>query len=58
VSIVDHRGREIVRSTVEHNAAGLRELLVVLERAGVREVAIARTDRSWTLCSTPVSPSW
>ena len=44
VSIVDHRGREIVRSTVEHNAAGLRELLVVLERAGVREVAIERPD--------------
>jgi len=35
VSVVDHRGREIVRSTVEHNAAGLRELLAVLERAGV-----------------------
>ena len=44
VSIVDHRGREILRSTVEHNAAGLRELLVVLERAGVREVAIERPD--------------
>ena len=44
VSIVDHRGHEIVRSTVEHNAAGLRELLVVLERAGVREVAIERPD--------------
>ena len=44
VSIVDRRGREIVRSTVEHNAAGLRELLVVLERAGVREVAIERPD--------------
>lgn len=44
VSIVDHRGREIVRSTVEHNAAGLRELLTVLEDAGVREVAIERPD--------------
>ena len=44
VSIVDHRGREIVRSTVEHNAAGLRDLLAVLERAGVREVAIERPD--------------
>jgi transposase len=44
VSIADDRGREIVRSTVEHNAAGLRELLVVLERAGVREVAIERPD--------------
>jgi transposase len=44
ISIADHRGREIVRSTVEHNAAGLRELLAVLERAGVREVAIERPD--------------
>jgi transposase len=44
VSIVDHCGREIVRSTVEHNVAGLRELLAVLERAGVREVAIERPD--------------
>ena len=44
VSIVDDRGREIVRSTVEHNAAGLRELLAVLARAGVREVAIERPD--------------
>lgn len=44
VSIVDRRGREIVRSTIEHNAAGLRKLLAVLERAGVREVAIERPD--------------
>jgi transposase len=44
VSIVDHRGREIVRSTVEHNAAGLRELLAVLTRAGAHEVAIERPD--------------
>jgi transposase len=34
VSIVDHRGRETVRSMVEHDAAGLRELLTVLERLG------------------------
>ncbi len=44
VSIVDHRRREIVRSTIKHNAAGLRELLTVLERAGVQEVAIERPD--------------
>ena len=31
-------------STVEHNAAGLRELLAVLDRAGVGEVAIERPD--------------
>lgn len=44
VSIVDHRGRESVRCTIEHNTAGLRELLVVLDRAGAREVAIERPD--------------
>jgi len=44
VSIVDHHGREILRSTVEHNGAGLRELLAVLSRAGVQEVAIERPD--------------
>ena len=33
-----------MRCTVEHNAAGLRELLAVLHRAGVREVAIERPD--------------
>ena len=44
ISVVDKRGREIVRCTVEHNAAGLRELLAVLDRAGVREVAIERPD--------------
>ena len=37
-------GREIVRCTIEHNAAGLRELLAVLDRAGAREVAIERPD--------------
>ena len=44
VSIVDLGGREIVRCTIEHNAAGLGELLAVLQRAGVREVAIERPD--------------
>src|ERR1700757_917041 len=44
VSIVDVSGRETVRCTIEHNAAGLRELLAVLGRAGVREVAIERRD--------------
>ncbi len=44
VSIVDARGREIHRATVEHSAAGLRDLLAVLARAGVREVAIERPD--------------
>ena len=40
VSIVDARGREIERATVEHSAAGLRELLAILKRRGVAEVAI------------------
>lgn len=44
VSVVDASGRETVRCTIEHNAAGLRELLAVLGRAGVREVAIERPD--------------
>ena len=35
VSVVDARGREVHRSTVEHSAAGLRELVTVLTRAGV-----------------------
>ncbi|WP_412768850.1 IS110 family transposase, partial [Mycobacterium canetti] len=30
VSIVDARGREVRRATIEHNAAGLRELLELL----------------------------
>jgi transposase len=44
VSIVDARGREIGRCTVEHSAAGLRELVDVLARAGAGEVAIERPD--------------
>jgi transposase len=44
LSIVDAKGREVTRKTITHNAAGLRELLAVLERAGVREVAIERPD--------------
>ena len=44
VSIVDQRGREIDRATVEHSAAGLRELLLTLAKHGVGEVAIERPD--------------
>jgi Transposase len=44
VSVVDARGREIVRHTVEHSAAGLRELIDVLAGAGCGEVAIERPD--------------
>ena len=44
VSIVDPRGCEVHRSTVEHNAAGLRELVALLARTGASEVAIERPD--------------
>jgi transposase len=44
VSVVDARGRELVRHSVEHSAAGLRELIEVLIAAGAREVAIERPD--------------
>jgi transposase len=44
VSVVDARGREIRRCTIEHSAAGLRELVAVLARAGAGEVAIERPD--------------
>jgi transposase len=44
VSVVDARGREITRCTVEHSAAGLRELAGVLARAGAGEAAIERPD--------------
>jgi transposase len=44
VSVVDDRGREIDRATVGHTAAGLRDLLGVLGRHAVCEVAIERPD--------------
>jgi transposase len=44
VSVVNARGREIRRCSVEHTAAGLRELVAVLARAGAREAAIERPD--------------
>ncbi len=44
VSVVGARGREISRRIVEHSAAGLRELVAVLARAGAGEAAIERPD--------------
>ncbi len=44
VSVVNARGREVVRHTVEHTAAGLRELVTVVTGAGCEEVAIERPD--------------
>ena len=44
IAIVDNRGTLVHRSTVEHSAAGLRELVGVLGRTGAAEVAIERPD--------------
>ena len=44
VSVVNVRGREVVRHTVEHSAVGLRELVEVLTNVGCCEVAIERPD--------------
>ncbi len=44
LSILDSRGREVYRCSVEHTAAGLRELVKSLDRHGVGEVAIERPD--------------
>ena len=38
IAIVDGDGRQIHRNTIEHSAAGLRELVAVLARAGAAEV--------------------
>jgi transposase len=44
VAVVDARGRQLVRHSVEHTAAGLAELVRVLRDAGCQEVAIERPD--------------
>ena len=44
IAIVDSHGRQVLRNTVEHSAAGLRELLAVLARTGATEVAIERPE--------------
>lgn len=44
VGIVDDRGREVARKSVEHTAAGLRALVKFLVNHGVGEVAIERGD--------------
>ena len=44
VSAVDDRGRETDRQTIEHSAAGLRELVNFLTRNHATEVAIERPD--------------
>jgi transposase len=44
IAIIDSRGVPVHRSTVEHSSAGLHELVAVLARTGVSEVAIERPD--------------
>ena len=44
IAIIDNRGVPVHRSTVEHSSAGLHELVAVLARTGVSEVAIERPD--------------
>lgn len=44
IAIVDGHGLQVYRGTVEHNAAGLRELVTLLARTGATEVAIERPD--------------
>jgi transposase len=44
VSVVDTRGREVLRHNVEHTAAGLAELIALLAAAGCGEIAIERPD--------------
>ena len=44
IAIVDPNGRQVHRGSVEHSSAGLRELVAVLARVGVTEVAIERPD--------------
>jgi len=44
VSVVDSRGKEVLRSTIDHSAMGLQTLLSILTRTGVEEVAIERPD--------------
>lgn len=44
IAVVDQRGAVVLRSTVEHSAAGLRELVATLDRCGASEAAIERPD--------------
>ncbi|MBA2769741.1 MAG: IS110 family transposase [Sporichthyaceae bacterium] len=44
ISVVDDRGRQVARKTVEHTAPGLRAMVKFLAKHGVAEVAIERGD--------------
>ena len=44
ISVVDHRGKQLARKTVEHTTAGLRTMVKFLGKHGAIEVAIERGD--------------
>lgn len=44
VAVVDHEGRPVARTTVDHSAAGLRAMVRLLATHQVSEVAIERGD--------------
>jgi transposase len=44
IAIIDSGGRVVFRSVIEHSTKGLRDLIAVLSRHGVTEVAIERSD--------------
>jgi transposase len=44
IAVVDDRGHQVARKTVEHTAAGLRAMVKLLAKHGVAEVAIERGD--------------
>jgi transposase len=44
IAIIDSGGRVVFRSVIEHSTKGLRDLIAVLTRHGVAEVAIERPD--------------
>ncbi len=44
LDIVDHDGRLLVRVTLEHTSAGLKQMTRILTCAGVHEIAIGRGD--------------
>jgi transposase len=44
ISVVDDKGHQVARTTVEHTKAGLKRMIKVLSKHGVTEVAIERGD--------------
>lgn len=44
VAVVDEHGVQLQRAVVPHTTAGLRQLVTLLRRTGVREIGIERGD--------------